>query len=123
MINKVMLIGNIGTDIELKTMKSGTDVCNFTLATTERWKDKAGQQQENTEWHKIVVYSSLAKVCSQFLKKGSKVYVEGKLQTRQWQDANNVNKYTTEIISNKINFLDKKDGDNDTRTSNNNVPF
>ena len=86
MINKVILIGNLGKDPEIRYTQSGAAVVNFSIATTERWKGQDGQQQEQTEWHNIVAWKRLAEICSEFLSKGSKVYIEGKLQTRKWQD-------------------------------------
>jgi len=108
MLNKVMLIGNLGKDPEIRATQSGTSVVTFNLATTERWKDKSGQQQENTEWHRVVVWDKLADICGQYLHKGSKVYIEGKLQTRKWQDQNGNDKYTTEIVAKDMKMLDSK---------------
>lgn len=108
MLNKVMLIGNLGADPELKYTQSGVAVCNFSVATSERWKDKDGQQQEATEWHRVVVWKKLAEVCEDYLHKGSKVYVEGKLQTRKWQDQNGNDRYTTEIFALNVQFLTPK---------------
>ncbi len=108
MLNKVMLIGNLGKDPEIRATKSGTSVVTFNLATTERWKDKDGQRQETTEWHRVVVWDKLADICGQYLHKGSKVYIEGKLQTRKWQDQNGNDKYTTEIVAKDMKMLDSK---------------
>jgi single-strand DNA-binding protein len=108
MLNKVMLIGHLGKDPEIRATQSGTSVVTFTMATTERWKDKDGQMQEITEWHRIVAWRKLAEICGQFLHKGSKVYIEGKLQTRKWQDQNGNDKYTTEIVANEMKMLDSK---------------
>jgi single-strand DNA-binding protein len=105
MLNKAMLIGHLGADPELKYTKSGVAVCNFNVATSERWKDKNGEQQEQTEWHHVVVWKNLAEACNQYLHKGSKVYVEGKLQTRKWQDKNGSDRYTTEIVASYVQFL------------------
>ncbi|WYD82184.1 MAG: single-stranded DNA-binding protein [Candidatus Electrothrix gigas] len=99
MINKVILIGNLGADPELKYTQSGIPVTTLSVATNERWKDKDGQQQEQTEWHRIVAWRQLAETCNEYLHKGSKVYVEGKLQTRKWQDQNGNDRYTTEIMA------------------------
>ena len=108
MLNKVMLIGNLGKDPEMRYTQSGTAVATFNLATTERWKDKDGQMQDTTEWHRIVVWQKLAEICGTYLHKGSKVYIEGKLQTRKWQDQNGNDKYTTEIIAREMKMLDSK---------------
>ncbi|MDU9049412.1 MAG: single-stranded DNA-binding protein [Candidatus Electrothrix sp. Rat3] len=105
MINKVILIGNLGADPELRYTQSGVAVASFNVATSRRWKDKEGQQQEETEWHRIVAWQRLGEVCNEYLHKGSKVYVEGRLQTRKWQDQNGNDRYTTEIIASDIQFL------------------
>jgi len=98
-INKVILIGNLGRDPELRYTQSGQAVANFSLATTEKWRDKEGNSQEKTEWHRIVVFSEgLATITEKYLKKGSKVYIEGALQTRKWTGNDGVEKYTTEIV-------------------------
>jgi single-strand DNA-binding protein len=105
MINKAILIGNLGADPELRYTKSGTPVASFNVATTRRWKDKEGQMQEETEWHKIVAWSRLAEICGEYLNKGSKVYIEGRLQTRKWQDQNGNDRYTTEIVAQEMKML------------------
>ena len=105
MINKVLLIGNLGADPEIRYTQSGTPVVNFRIATTERWKGQDGQQQEQTEWHSIVAWRRLAEICAEFLSKGSKVYIEGKLQTRKWQDQNGNDRYTTEIVARDMQML------------------
>ena len=105
MVNKVILIGNLGADPEIRYTQSGIPVCNFRIATTERWKDKEGQPQEQTEWHKIVAWRRLAEICGEYLSKGSKVYIEGKLQTRKWQDQNGNDRYTTEVAANEMKML------------------
>jgi len=105
MINKVILIGNLGADPELRYTQSGTPVATFNIATTERWKDKDGNQQEQTEWHRIVAWRRLAEICGEYLNKGSRVYIEGKLQTRKWQDQNGNDRYTTEIIAREMKML------------------
>jgi single-strand DNA-binding protein len=105
MINKVILIGNLGADPEIRYTQSGTPVVNFRIATTERWKGQDGQQQEQTEWHSIVAWRRLAEICAEFLSKGSKVYIEGKLQTRKWQDQNGNDRYTTEIVARDMQML------------------
>lgn len=105
MINKVILIGNLGADPEIRYTQSGTPVVNFRIATTERWKNQDGQQQEQTEWHHIVAWRRLAEICGEYLSKGSRVYIEGKLQTRKWQDQNGNDRYTTEIVANEMKML------------------
>ncbi|MCI5224483.1 MAG: single-stranded DNA-binding protein [Candidatus Electrothrix sp. AR4] len=105
MINKVILIGNLGADPELRYTQSGAPVANFRIATTERWKGQDGQMQEQTEWHTIVAWRRLAEICGEYLNKGSKVYIEGKLQTRKWQDQNGNDRYTTEIVAREMKML------------------
>ena len=110
-INKVILIGNLGSDPEVRYMANGGAVANVSLATSESWKDKnTGEQQERTEWHRVVFYRRLAEIAGEYLKKGSKVYVEGKLQTRKWQDRDGNDRYTTEIIANEMQMLDSRGG-------------
>jgi len=105
-INKVILVGNLGRDPELRHTPQGQAVGNFTLATSESWQDRNGQKQERTEWHRIVVWGKLAELCSKYLSKGRKAYIEGKLQTRAWDDKEGQKRYTTEIIANTVQFLD-----------------
>lgn len=107
-VNKVILIGNLGKDPEVRYMPSGSAVANVTIATSETWKDKtSGERQERTEWHNVVFYNRLAEIAGEYLKKGSKVYVEGSLRTRKWQDKNTgADRYTTEIIANEMQMLD-----------------
>ncbi len=105
MINKVILIGNLGADPEIRYTQSGTPVATFNMATTRRWKDREGQQQEETEWHRIVVWSRLAEICGEYLNKGSKVYIEGRLQTRKWQDQNGNDRWTTEVVAQEMKML------------------
>jgi len=105
-VNKVILIGNIGSDPEVKYTASGVPVANFSLATTETWADKNGQRQERTEWHRLVLWRKLAEIAGQYLKKGSKIYVEGKLQTRSWDDQSGQKRYTTEVVVNDMQMLD-----------------
>jgi single-strand DNA-binding protein len=98
-VNKVILLGNLGKDPDIKYMPNGNAVANVTLATSETWKDKSsGEQQEKTEWHRVVFFGKLAEVVGQYLKKGSKIYVEGKLQTRKWQGQDGQDRYTTEVV-------------------------
>lgn len=105
MINKAILIGNLGADPEIRYTQSGTAVASFNVATTERWKDQEGQMQEQTEWHRIVAWRRLAEICGEYLSKGSRVYIEGKLQTRKWQDQNGNDRYTTEIVAREMKML------------------
>lgn len=111
-LNKVLLIGNLGRDPEVRYMPNGEAVANFSVATTEKWKDKnSGQMQEKTEWHNIVMYRRLAEIAGQYLKKGSQVYIEGRLQTRKWQDKNtNQDRYTTEVVADEMKMLGGRAG-------------
>ncbi len=104
-INKVILIGNLGRDPELRYTQSGQAVCNFSLATTEKYKDKSGQLQESTEWHRIVAWGKTGELCSQYLAKGRSVYIEGRLQTREWENKEGQKQRTTEINANTVQFL------------------
>ena len=108
-INKVILIGNVGADPELRYTASGAGVTNFNIATNESWTDKSGERQENTEWHRIVVWGRLAEICNQYLRKGSKVYIEGRLQTRNWEGQDGQKRYTTEIVARDMQMLDSRD--------------
>ncbi|WP_273788733.1 MULTISPECIES: single-stranded DNA-binding protein [Bartonella] len=123
MLNKVMLIGHLGANPESKTMSSGTEVVNFRMATSESYTDKNTHQKvEKTEWHSVVIFNPhLAKIALQYLNKGSKVYVEGKLQTRKWQDKNGVDRYVTEVIlpqyKGELKLLDGKNDDNQDQSS------
>lgn len=106
-INKVILIGNLGQDPEVRYMPQGGAVANLSIATSESWKDKAtGEMKEQTEWHRVVIYQRLAEIAGEYLRKGSKVYIEGKLKTRKWQDQQGVERYTTEIVANELQMLD-----------------
>lgn len=111
-INKVILIGNLGQDPEVRFTPSGTAVANLNLATTDTWMDRqSGQRQERTEWHRVVLFNKTAEIAQQYLKKGSKVYIEGRLQTRKWQDQNGQDRYSTEIVANDMQMLDGRSGD------------
>lgn len=105
MINKAILIGNLGADPEIRHTQNGTQVATFNLATTERFKGQDGTMQESTEWHKIVAWKRLAEICGEYLHRGSRVYTEGKIQTRKWKDQNGNDRYTTEIIAREIKML------------------
>ena len=112
-LNKVILIGNLGKDPELRYTNSGVPVGTFSLATNEQWKDSEGNVQERTEWHNIVAWQKLAEICAEYLKKGSKVYIEGRLQTKSWEDKNTGQKrYSTEIVANDMIMLDPKGAGN-----------
>jgi len=107
MLNKVILIGNLGADVEVRYTQSGTAVANFTLATTETWT-KDGNKEEKTEWHKIVAFARLGEICGEYLAKGSRVYIEGRIQTRQWEDKDGNKRYTTEIVAREMKMLSNK---------------
>jgi single-strand DNA-binding protein len=109
-VNKVILVGNLGRDPELRYTQSGQGVANFTLATNERWRDKDGNNQERTEWHRIVVWGKQAESCAQYLQKGRSVYVEGRLQTREWEDKEGHKRQTTEINAQVVQFLGGRGG-------------
>ncbi len=108
-VNKVILVGNLGRDPEVRYMPNGEAVCNFSIATTENWKDKSGVKQEKTEWHNIVMYRKLAEIAGEYLKKGRPVYIEGRLQTRKWEK-DGVTRYTTEIIADNMQMLGSREG-------------
>ena len=108
-VNKVILVGNLGNDPETRYMPSGGAVTNITVATSESWKDKqTGQPQERTEWHRVVFFNRLAEIAGEYLRKGSKVYLEGSLRTRKWQDNSGQDRYTTEIVANEMQMLDSR---------------
>jgi len=113
-INKVILVGNLGADPETRYTPSGTPVTNIRLATTKAWKDKnSGEQQERTEWHRVVMFNRLAEIAGEYLKKGSQVYIEGELRTNKWQDQSGNDRYTTEIIANDMQMLGGRGGGGD----------
>lgn len=110
-INKVIIVGNCGQDPETRYMPSGNAVTNISIATSESWKDKqTGQQQERTEWHRVVFFNRLGEIAGEYLRKGSKIYVEGSLRTRKWQDQSGQDRYTTEIVANEMQMLDSRGG-------------
>jgi single-strand DNA-binding protein len=116
-LNKVLLIGNLGRDPETRYMPSGDSVTNVTIATTDTWKDKAsGERREATEWHRVVFFGRLAEIAAQYLKKGSQVYVEGRLQTRKWQDKDGNERYTTEIRADEMKMLGRREGGGESPT-------
>ncbi len=106
-VNKAIVVGNLGRDPEVRYTQSGQAVCNFSVATNERWRDKSGQDQEQTEWHRIVTWGKLAELCGEYLAKGRTVYVEGRLQTREWTDRQGEKRFTTEINAREVQFLDR----------------
>ncbi len=108
-VNKVILIGNLGSDPEVRYTPDGVPVANFNLATSESWNDRnTGERQERTEWHRLVLWRKLAEIAGQYLKKGAKIYVEGKLQTRSWDDQSGQKRYTTEVVVNDMQMLDSR---------------
>ena len=110
-VNKVILIGNLGNDPDVRYMASGEAVVNVSVATSDSWKDKqTGETQERTEWHRIVLFRRLAEIAAEYLRKGSKVYIEGRLQTRKWQGQDGQDRYTTEIVANDMQMLDSRGG-------------
>lgn len=110
-VNKVILVGNLGKDPEVRYSPDGKAVTNVTMATSETWKDKTtGEKQERTEWHRVVFFSRLAEIAGEYLKKGAQIYVEGRLQTRKWQDKEGKDRYTTEIVANEMQMLGSREG-------------
>lgn len=118
-LNKAMLIGRLGQDPEIRYTQGGAAVCNFTLATNETWNDKSGNKQEKTEWHRIVVFGKQAENVAKYLKKGRQAYVEGRLQTRDWEDRDGNKRQTTEITAQTVQFIDGGSGGNSNRDSGN----
>ena len=117
-INKVILVGNLGNDPEVRATNSGSRVATISIATSESWMDKnTGQRQEKTEWHRVVFFNRLAEIVEQYLTKGSQVYVEGRLQTRKWQDQNGQDKYTTEVVANEMQMLGGRGGGGDFQST------
>ncbi len=108
MVNKAILVGRLGGDPEVRYTQSGTAVANFTVATNEKWKDKDGNPQEQTEWHRVVAFARLGEICGEYLAKGSLVYIEGRIQTRQWEDKDGNKRYTTEIVAREMKMLDSR---------------
>lgn len=114
-VNKVIIVGNLGNDPETKQLPSGGSVTNISVATSESWKDKkSGDMQERTEWHRVVFFNKLAEIAGEYLKKGSKIYCEGSLRTRKWQDSNGQDRYTTEIIGSEMQMLDSKNSNSES---------
>lgn len=109
-VNKAIVLGNVGQDPEIRYTANGDAVCNFSIATTDTWKDKNGQRQERTEWHNIVMYRKLAEIAGEYVRKGSSIYIEGRIQTRKWQTKDGQDRYTTEIIADQMQMLGGKGG-------------
>lgn len=114
-MQKTLLIGSLSNDPELRDAK-GKPVCSFSVATTERWRDQQGNRQEKTEWHRVVAWNNLAAICAQYLKKGSRVYIEGKNKTRKWTDPNSVERYITEVVANEMEMLGSNNSSDNTRS-------
>ncbi len=117
MVNKVILIGRLGADPEIRYTPDGTMVTSFRLATDEQWKSKSGEKTQKTEWHRIVTFRKLAEICGNYLAKGKLVYIEGRIQTRAWEDKEGVKRYTTEIIASNMQMLDSKGQAKDTESN------
>ncbi len=116
-VNKVIIVGRLGADPEVKNIGSGQTVARLSIATSENWVDKEGQKQERTEWHKVVVWGRLAEICGKHLSKGRQVYLEGRLQTRSWEDQQGQKRYSTEIVANTVQFLGATGGERDNSKS------
>ena len=124
MVNKVILIGNLGADPEVRYSQNGTAIASFRIATTETWKKQDGSKEEQTEWHRIVAFGRLAEICGEYLAKGSKVYIEGRIQTRKWQDKEGQDRYTTEIVAREMKMLSPRGaGGGDTSQGMDEPPF
>jgi single-strand DNA-binding protein len=115
-VNKVILVGNVGRDPEIRYTQGGTPVANFSLATTDRFKNRSGEMEERTEWHRIVAWGRLAEICGEYLQKGKQIYIEGRLQTRDWEDKEGGKRYTTEVIAQTMQMLGRR-GDTEGRAS------
>ena len=124
-VNRATIIGNIGNDPEIRYSSAGDAIANLSIATTDSWKDKNGAKQEKTEWHKVVMFGKLAEICGEYIKKGSQVYIEGKLQTRKWTDKSSVDHYTTEIVADRMQMLggNRKSDDSKSDDIDDEVPF
>jgi single-strand DNA-binding protein len=116
-VNKVIIVGRLGADPELKSVGNGGNVARLSIATSENWVDKEGQKQERTEWHRVVVWGKLAEICGKHLAKGRQVYVEGRLQTRSWEDQQGQKRYSTEVVANTVQFLGAAQGERTTDAS------
>lgn len=122
MVNKVILIGNVGADPEVRYLEGGVAVANLRLATTERYRNKNGENVDQTEWHNIVLWRGLAEVVEKYVKKGMRLYIEGRIRTRSWDDQNGVKRYTTEIYADNMQMLSRADGDSGNATRQYNAP-
>lgn len=124
-VNRATIIGNIGNDPEIRYSSAGDAIANLSIATTDSWKDKNGAKQEKTEWHKVVMFGKLAEICGEYIKKGSQVYIEGKLQTRKWTDKSNIERYTTEIVADRMQMLggNRKTDDSKSDDIDDDIPF
>lgn len=123
MINKVILIGNLGKDPEVRYSQTGSAIASFNVATTETWKKQDGSKEEQTEWHRVVAFARLAEICGEYLSKGSKVYIEGRLQTRKWEDKDGITRYTTEIVAREMKMLSPRGGEGSSGGQQENPPF
>lgn len=121
-VNKVIILGRLGQDPELKYTPGGMAVCNFSIATSESWADKSGQKQERTEWHRVVVWGKLGELCNQYLTKGRQAYIEGSLQTRSWDDKNGQKRYTTEVLAKTVQFIGANTGASEGRSAQSSAP-
>ena len=122
MVNEIILIGNLGKDIELRYSGNGNPIANFTVATSHHFKDKEGKTQKQTEWHRIVFFGKTAAFCGEHLHKGSKVYIKGRIQTREWEDKDGNKRYTTEVVGREIKFLDSKQTESGDSTTDD-IPY
>lgn len=122
-VNKVIIVGRLGADPEVRTASNGNTMARLSVATTETWSDKDGQKQERTEWHRVIVWSKLADLCGRYLSKGRQVYLEGRLQTRAWEDQQGQKRYTTEIVANNIQFLGGQTQQRDSIGPQDSAPF
>ena len=122
-VNKAIVVGRLGADPEVKTVSSGQTVARLSVATSEVWNDREGQKQERTEWHKVVVWGKLADICGKYLSKGRQVYLEGRLQTRSWEDQQGQKRYTTEIVANTVQFLGGSSAEASKPSRDNDFPF
>ena len=124
-INKAIVIGNLGNDPEIRYSSGGDAIANMNIATTDSRKDKNGNKQEKTEWHRVVIFGKLAEICGEYLKKGSQVYIEGKLQTRKWTDKSDIERYTTEIVADRMQMLggNRKTDDSKSDDIDDDIPF
>lgn len=124
-VNRATIIGNLGNDPEIRYSSGGDAIANLSIATTDNWKDKNGDKQEKTEWHRVTMFGKLAEICGEYLKKGSQVYIEGKLQTRKWTDKSNIERYTTEIVADRMQMLggNRKADDSKSDDIDDDIPF